>query len=47
LATYEDPVLQGASGPGGEIYKTQLQLLINIIENFIAVQNNLKISTCC
>ena len=35
LATYENPVLQGAIGPGGEIYKTQLQLLINIIENLL------------
>ncbi|MBL7178851.1 MAG: hypothetical protein ISS65_01405 [Desulfobacterales bacterium] len=36
LATYEDPVLQDAIGPGGEIYKTQLQLLINIIENLLS-----------
>ena len=36
LATYENPVLQGAIGPGREIYKTQLQLLINVIENLLS-----------
>ena len=36
LATYEDLLRQGALGPGGEIERTQLQLLIKITEDLLS-----------
>jgi len=35
LAKLANPILQGALGEGGDIQKTQLQILINIIENLL------------
>jgi hypothetical protein len=36
LAKLDNPILQGAIGEGGDIQLTQLQLLINVIENLLS-----------